>query len=95
MLAIPLLAVVVAWVAAFSILLNANGSINGTLTIAYIVGLLGLLGAMAVIAEAVRRVRLGPGGWLVRAGEALLVLCALYGLWAIFFFGFASFSYRY
>ena len=75
--------------------MNANGSINGVLTIAYIVGLLGLLGALAVLAEAVRRVLRGPGGWLVRSGEALLGLCALYGIWAIFVFGFANFSFRY
>ena len=90
-----MLAVVVAWVAAFSLLLNSNGSVNGALTIAYIVGLLGLVGSLAVIAEAVRRVMKGPGGRLVRVGEAVLALAALYGLWAIFFFGFASFSYRY
>ena len=93
--ALLMLAVVVAWVVAFSVLLNANGSINGVLTIAYIAGLLGLLGALAIIAETVMRVRRGPGGWLVRSGEALLGLCALYGLWAILFFGFASFSYHY
>lgn len=93
--AVLMLAVVAAWVVAFDVLLNANGSITGTLTVAYIVGLLGLLGALAIIAEAVRRALKGPGGWLVRSGETLLALCAIYGLWAIFFFGFASFSYRY
>jgi CubicO group peptidase (beta-lactamase class C family) len=93
--ALLMLAVVVAWIATFDVLLNANGSINGVLTCAYIVGFLGLLGALAIVVEAVSRVRRGPGGRLVRAGEVLLALCALYGLWAIFFFGFASFSYRY
>jgi CubicO group peptidase (beta-lactamase class C family) len=93
--ALLMLAVVVAWVAAFTVLLNSNGSINGVLTMAYIVGLLGLLGALAIIAESARRVRRGPGGWLVRSGEVLLGLCALYGVWAILFFGLASFSYRY
>jgi len=90
-----MVAVVVAWAVTFDVLLNANGSIDGVLTCAYIVGLLGLLGALAILAEAARRVRRGPGGPLVRVGEVLLALCALYGLWAIFFFGFASFSYRY
>lgn len=93
--ALLMLAVVAAWVVAFDVLLNANGSINGTLTVAYIVGLLGLLGALAVLVEAVRRVLRGPGGWLVRSGEALLALCAVYGLWAIFAFGFANFSFHY
>jgi len=90
-----ILATVVAWVITFDVLENANGSINGVLTCTYIVGLLGLFGALAILVEAVRRVLRGPGGRLVRAGELLLALCALYGLWAIFFFGFASFSYRY
>ena len=93
--ALLVLAVVVAWVVTFDVLLNANGSINGVLTCAYIVGLLGLLGTLAILVETVRRVSHGPGGRLVRAGEVLLALCALYGLWAIFYFGFASFSYRY
>jgi hypothetical protein len=68
---------------------------NGLLTIVYIVGLLGLLGALAVLAAAIRRVLRGPGGWLVRSGEILLGLCALYGIWFILFFGLANFSYQY
>ena len=93
--ALLMLAVVIAWVVAFDLLLNANGSIDGMLTVAYVVGLLGLIGALAVLAEAVMRVLRGPGGWLVRTGEAILALSAIYGLWAIFAFGFASFSFRY
>lgn len=31
---------------------------------------------------------------LARSGEALLALGAIYGIWAIHFFGFADFSYR-
>lgn len=67
---------------------------NGLLTIVYIGGLLGFLGALAILAQAVRRVLRGPGGWLVRSGEVLRALCAIYGIWAIHFFGFADFSYR-
>ncbi len=52
-------------------------------------------GNTRVSAETVRRVLHGPGGWLVRVGEGLLALCALYGLWAIFAFGLASFSFHY
>jgi CubicO group peptidase (beta-lactamase class C family) len=88
-----MLAMVCAWVAVFASL-SDGASINGVLTIAYIAGLLALLGALAVLAEAVSRVLRGPGGWLVRSGEALLGLCAVYGVWAILFFGFANFSYR-
>lgn len=91
-----MLAALAAWVAVFAVLLNSiSGGITGVLTIAYLLGALGVLGALAVIAEAVRRVLHGPGGWLVRAGEGLLALCALYGLWAIFAFGLASFSFHY
>ncbi len=88
-----MLAMVCSWVAVFGSL-SDTGSINSVLTIAYIVALLALLGALAVVAEAVRRVLRGPGGWLVRTGEALLGLCAIYGIWVIHFFGFANFSYR-
>ncbi|HEV2272328.1 MAG TPA: serine hydrolase domain-containing protein [Steroidobacteraceae bacterium] len=88
-----MLAMACAWVAAF-VSLSDTGSINGVLTIAYIVALLAFFGALAVLAEAVRRVLRGPGGWLVRSAEALLGLCALYGIWVIYFFGLANFSYR-
>jgi CubicO group peptidase (beta-lactamase class C family) len=88
-----MLGMVCAWVAVFGSL-SDTGSIDGVLTIAYIVALLALLGAVAVVAEAIRRVLRGPGRWLVRAGEALLGLCAVYGIWVIHFFGFANFSYR-
>ncbi|HEV2442561.1 MAG TPA: serine hydrolase domain-containing protein [Steroidobacteraceae bacterium] len=88
-----MLAMMCAWVAVFASL-SDTGSLNGVLTIAYIAGLLALFGALAVLAEAAWRVLRGPGGWLVRTGEALLGLCAIYGIWAIHFFGFANFSYR-
>ena len=88
-----MLAMVCAWVAVFASLTD-GASINGVLTIAYIAGLLALFGALAVLAETVRRIVRGPGGWLVRSAEALLGLCAVYGIWAILFFGFADFSYR-
>ncbi|HEV2444092.1 MAG TPA: serine hydrolase domain-containing protein [Steroidobacteraceae bacterium] len=88
-----MLAMVCAWVGSFASI-SSRGSINGMLTIAYVLGLLALLGALAVLAEAVRRALRGPGGWLVRSAEALLGLCAIYGIWAILFFRFADFSYR-
>ena len=90
-----MLAIVCAWQYFFAVVNDVKGSMNGLLTIVYIVGLLGLLGALAVLAEAVRRTLRGPGGWLVRSGEVLLGLCALYGVWFILFFGLANFSYRY
>jgi CubicO group peptidase (beta-lactamase class C family) len=88
-----MLTVVCAWVAAI-ISSGRSFTIDGMLTVAYVVSVLGLLGALAVLAEAVRRVLRGPGGWLARSGEALLGLCAIYGIWFILFFGLANFSYR-
>ncbi|HEV2272326.1 MAG TPA: serine hydrolase domain-containing protein [Steroidobacteraceae bacterium] len=90
-----MLAVVCAWVTIFTVVNSSGGNINGVLTIAYMVGLLALLGALTVLATAVRRALRGPGGCLVRSGEALLGLCALYGIWVILFFGLVNFSYRY
>jgi predicted permease len=90
-----MLAALAAWVAVFVVALNGTGSIKGVLILAYLLGALGVLGALAVLAEAGRRVLRGPGGWLVRTGEGLLALCALYGLWAIFAFQLANFSFRY
>jgi CubicO group peptidase (beta-lactamase class C family) len=93
--AVLMLAIVCAWQYLFAVVNDVKGSMNGLLTIVYIVGLLGLFGALAVLAEALRRVLRGPGGWLVRSGEVLLGLCALYGIWFILFFGLANFSYQY
>ena len=90
-----MLAIVCAWQYLFAVVNDVKGSMNGLLTIVYIVGLLGLLGALTVLAEAVRRGLRGPGGWLVRSAEALLGLCALYGIWFILFFGLANFNYQY
>ncbi len=90
-----ILGALAAWVAVFGLLLNGAEAITGALTIAYILGALGVLGALAILAEAAGRLLHGPGGWLVRTGEGLLGLCALYGLWAILAFGMASFSFHY
>ena len=88
-----MLAMVCAWVVPITSLYSSN--INLMLTVAYMAGLLSLLGALAILAEAVRRVLRGPGGWLVRSGEALLGLCAIYGVWVVLFFGLANFSYQF
>ena len=90
-----MLAIVCAWQYLFAVVNDIKGSMNGLLTVVYMVGLLGLLGAITVLAEALRRALRGPGGWLARSGEALLGLCALYGIWFILFFGLASFNYQY
>jgi CubicO group peptidase (beta-lactamase class C family) len=90
-----MLGAILAWVGAFGVLLKSFGGVTGVLVLAYILGALSVLGALAVLAEAGRRVLHGPGGWLVRCGEGLLALCALWGLWAIFAFQLASFSFHY
>jgi CubicO group peptidase (beta-lactamase class C family) len=93
--AIAMLAALAAWLGAFEALLNGANAITGVLVLAYVLGALALLGALAVLAEAGRRSLRGPGGWLVRTGEALLGLVALYAIWAIFAFQLANFSFRY
>ena len=90
-----ILGAILAWVAAFAVLIKSVGAISGLLVVAYLLGALSVLGALAILAEAGRRVLHGPGGWLVRCGEGLLALCALWGLWAIFAFQLASFSFHF
>jgi CubicO group peptidase (beta-lactamase class C family) len=90
-----MLGAILAWVGAFGVLLKSFGGVTGVLVLAYILGALGVLGALAILAQTGRRLLHGPGGWLVRCGEGLLGLCALWGLWAIFAFQLASFSFHF
>jgi len=90
-----ILGTLAAWAAAFAVLLKSGGGVSGVLAVAYILGALSVLAALLILAETVRRVLHGPGGWLVRSGEGLLALCALYWLWGVFAFQLASFSFRY
>lgn len=90
-----LLAMVAAWVAVTMLIIDNDWSIDGAMIGAYCISVLGLLGAIAILAETLPRIWRGPGGWLVRGGEAVLGLCALYGLWLIFAFGLINFSLRY
>jgi len=73
---------------------NGAESANKWLVLAYLVSVLGTLGVLAVILEASLRVLRGPGGWLVRVSEAVLLIFGLYGLWAIFCYGVASFNFN-
>ncbi len=57
----------------------------------YIVGLIAILGGIAMIVETIMRVMHGPGGWLVRSGEIIVALAAIYGIWFFLAFGLANF----
>jgi hypothetical protein len=76
-------------------IISAEGEIGSILAVLYTLGLLGAVGAIAIVIEAVLRVLRGPGGWLVRGGETVLGLSALFALWAIWNYGLASFSFTY
>jgi len=94
--ALLLLLMLGCWFWMFSyVFATANGKLDGFLTGLYILGVLAAIGAIAMLIEALLRIARGPGGWLVRLGEIVLGLAALYGLWGIFFYGLASFSFTY
>jgi len=69
-----------------------NGGLNSWIAILYVLGVLGYLGGFAMIANGVSRLMTGPGGWLVRAGDLVLALAGLYGIWAIYDYGLANFQ---
>ncbi|HEY2474762.1 MAG TPA: hypothetical protein VGI19_08150 [Candidatus Cybelea sp.] len=56
----------------------------------YVIGVIAIIGGLA-IAEAILRVRHGPGGWLARSGEVIVALAAVYGIWLFLTFGLVSF----
>ncbi len=93
--AVLLLAMVASWGLIVMLLLEGSWGLDGAMIVAYCVSVLGFLGALAILVETVPRVWHGPGGWLVRSGEALLGLAALYGVWLIFAYGLINFSLRY
>lgn len=90
--ALLLLAVVGIWLA---LLASGVFEIGTLLLTAYVLGVFGILGGIAIVVEGVPRVVRGPGGILVRCGETLLVLSAIYGIWAILELGLANFHMSY
>jgi CubicO group peptidase (beta-lactamase class C family) len=66
-------------------------SFPSKVTLLYVLGVVAILGGIAMIAETVMRVMRGPGGWLVRTGEIVVGLTALYGIWLFLAFGLANF----
>ena len=90
-----ILAMLCGWVGLFAALSASGGDITTLLAGIYALGVLAVVGAVAIIVEAVSRILRGPGGWLVRSGEFLLGLSALYTIWAIDVFGLANFNFTY
>ena len=89
------LAMLGGWIGLFAALSASGGDITTLMGVLYVLGVLAALGAVAIIVEAVSRILRGPGGWLVRSGEFLLGVSALYAIWAIYVFGFANFNFTY
>ena len=94
-----MLAVVIGWLlllTAFSkpmALMYSN--FTSWLVVLYVLGALAIIGGVAIMLEAISRIARGPGGWLVRVGELVLGLCALYGIWAIVAYGLVNFNLHY
>ncbi len=90
--AIAFIASILAWMAALSsesaIL---EPSFTGTMIVLYVIGLIAIIGGIAIVIESALRIVRGPGGWLVRVGEAVVGLAALYGIWLFIAFGLANF----
>lgn len=74
---------------------NAIFNMDSSLTWLYVLGVIAIVGGIAMLVNAVHRALYGPGGILARAGEVLVGIGALYGLWAIVFYGLANFNYHY
>ena len=92
---LTLIAMLAGWGVLFAQLSDASAHLDTTLMALYVVSALAAIGAIVVVVEAALRVLRGPGGWLVRAGEAVLGVLALYALWAICVYGLANFSMTY
>ncbi len=89
------IAFLVAFAGWMMLLSNESGLLSPSLVsevdVLYAIGVIAILGGLAMIAEAVLRVARGPGGWLVRAGEVIAGLAAIYGVWLFLAFGLANF----
>jgi CubicO group peptidase (beta-lactamase class C family) len=82
--------------AGWPVLLGSEGAILSSglpaeLTLLYVLGVIAMIGGLAMIAEAAIRAMRGPGGWLVRGGEIIVALAAIYGIWVFIAFGLANF----
>ena len=90
--AIAFLVVLIGWAALFSSeAAILSSSLPAKMIVLYVIGVIAVIGALAMIAEAVVRVLRGPGGWLVRSGEILVALAAVYAIWFLFAMQFVNF----
>jgi len=97
--AVLFLVVVAGWVGILTAIqvdeyLLLGGKLNPYIGVLYVLGVFAFLGGLAMVANGVMRALGGPGGWLVRAGDLVLALAGLYGLWAIWAYGFANFHFN-
>ncbi len=91
--AVTFLVILAGWVVTFSLQdAMSSGAVVNIMLLLYTIGVIGILGGIAMIGETVLRVAHGPGGWLVRSGEIVVGVAALYGIWFIFAFGLANFA---
>jgi CubicO group peptidase (beta-lactamase class C family) len=68
-----------------------SGSFAAKLEVLYTLGLIALIGCLGILVETVMRVLRGPGGWLVRVGEIVVGLAAVYAIWFFLSFGLVNF----
>ncbi len=90
--AVMILAMFAGWAGLFTVLTGGNEQIGSILMVLYVIGALAIVSAVVIIIEAALRIVRGPGGLLVRAGELVLGVSALYAIWAIYVYGLANFS---
>ncbi|GGA01001.1 serine hydrolase domain-containing protein [Dyella caseinilytica] len=72
-----------------------HGSATPWLYVLYALGVIALLGVVAIVVHTWRSWYPAQRGWLVRTGESLLALAAIYLAWFILAFGMVSFSVSY
>jgi hypothetical protein len=68
-----------------------SGSFAGKLLVLYVLGVVALIGCFGIVVETIVRVLRGPGGWLVRMGEVVVGLTAVYAIWFFLSFGLINF----
>jgi CubicO group peptidase (beta-lactamase class C family) len=98
--ALALLIDVLGWVLLLvAVAVDENVLLHGAATpcmyVLYVLGVIALLGVIPIVLHTGRTLYPAQRGWLVRIGESLLALAALYLAWFILAFGLVSFSVSY